>query len=424
MSDLDARLPAATQALRSQLSLSIWEPTTRSTYNSETNKYVYFCKTFDRSFSEPTQADIISYACWLATVGAYAARSHLGIGTPMAYSSVLQYVQHAGRLLKTLHQSDPLYIAPTESLQTHWCLMAIKRTLGDQKQRARPISAAEIEFAVKNVKGLPEYVAAFRFLVLLAWLGAFRLGQLLPTTEDRSNLVMLFSHITLDPSREFLIVLSIRSKSNVFRTKTRRIKLWASSNRWLCIVTAYRTLLDLRQSARQKLDVPLSALASGLGSFARFVAAVQTLLPAVADTPLQKGHFTGHSFRRGFTMAALNAGISLDRIMIHGDWSHEDSVLNCYAVGTVLPSVCIVPVRAHMQQSVLQSSARDTFFNGTPVPLTVFASRAPTSRHLVSDQELRASERGAEQPQLKKRAIFALGDFNTRVPYKSTSNNP
>jgi hypothetical protein len=41
----------------------------------------------------------------------------------------------------------------------------------------------------------------------------------------------------------------------------------------------------------------------------------------------------------------MAVGFTIREIMIHGDWSHPDSVINCYAVGGVPPSIAINDVR-------------------------------------------------------------------------------
>ena len=104
-----------------------------------------------------------------------------------------------------------------------------------------------------------------------------------------------------------------------------------------------------------------------LNTFERFVAAVQRLLPPKPATETEKGHVTGHSFRRGFTLEALRLGIPLERIMIHGDWSHEEPVLSAYAVGAVLPSVCIVPTEG-LRLDATQSAA-GVVFPQRPAPI-------------------------------------------------------
>ncbi len=85
--------------------------------------------------------------------------------------------------------------------------------------------------------------------------------------------------------------------------------------------------------------MPLYALHDRVATFDKFVNELQKLIPVRESTEYQKGHVTGHSFRRGFTKAALLAGFSLEQIMLHGDWSHPDSVLTAYAAGAVLPSI-------------------------------------------------------------------------------------
>lgn len=261
----------------------------------------------------------------------------------MATSSVQQYVGQVSRLLKELHEQDPSYINPAASLQSHWAVMAVKRKLGDERQRARPITLDEVRKACREVQGSSENQAAFRFILLLAWQGAFRLGQLLPSSDDQHQHCMEWEDIVVDG--DSLLVTARRSKTNLLRAKTRTIRVHAALESSLCIVRAYHTLQRLRASRIWLNKTKLANLCSTMDTFAKFVAQLQRSIPPKPDTPLEKGTISGHSCRRGFTKAALAAGIPLERIMIHGDWSHADSVLDSYAVGAVLPSVALLPTR-------------------------------------------------------------------------------
>lgn len=138
------------------------------------HKWIFFCETFERSSLEPSQADAIAYLAWLATHGAYADRESGPLGSPMAFSSIRGYIQQLGRFLVSNHGAR--YESPTSSLQMHWALMSVKRRLGDLKQRARAISMLEIIIILENVTGEPEFVNAFRFIVLLTYLGAYQIG--------------------------------------------------------------------------------------------------------------------------------------------------------------------------------------------------------------------------------------------------------
>jgi hypothetical protein len=305
-------------------------------------KWLYFCSRFERNSADPMQADLNAYICWLGTVGSWAQEKEDGIGTPMAYQSIKDYVDHVGRALRAIQRGPGLQPVVTESIQTHWALLSTKRLLGDAKQRARPITMEEIRLTCINVRGSGSFVMAFRVIVLAAWFGAFRLGQLLPHSNNKKLPTMRLSDLTpADGNAVYLT--SRRSKTNVFNARTRTIRVGGSTAKELCLGTALRELLNFRSQNNLPLEVALSQLDPGLATFEKLVKMMQTLISVREDTPLEKGRITGHSFRRGFTKAALLAGHSLQAIMVHGDWNHEESVLNSYAVGAVLPSISLAP---------------------------------------------------------------------------------
>jgi hypothetical protein len=306
------------------------------------NKWLYFSKEYERNSANPTQADVNAYICWMSTVGAWAQDHEDGIGTPMAYQSIKDYVDHLGRALRAIQKGPVAGPVVTESIQTHWALLSTKRLLGDAKQRARAVTMDEIRLACTNVRGSESFTLAFRVIVLLAWFGAFRLGQLLPHSNNKSVPTMRLSDL-VQTNDKAVYVTSHRSKTNVFNARTRTIRIGGSTVKELCLATALEQLLAFRKRHRLPTDVSLAELDTGLATFEKLVKAMQGLVRARDDSPLEKGRITGHSFRRGFTKAALLAGYSLQAIMVHGDWNHVESVLNSYAVGAVLPSISLAP---------------------------------------------------------------------------------
>ncbi len=72
-------------------------------------------------------------------------------------------------------------------------------------------------------------------------------------------------------------------------------------------------------------------------SLNRFLVILNNVVPAVEPTPLVKGHFTGHSFRRGHAQAAIAHGVDLDDLMLFGNWKAAPSVKN-YSAGAVKAS--------------------------------------------------------------------------------------
>jgi hypothetical protein len=339
---LDSRLPPVTRDRLSTLSLTIWEPATSKAYASMLSKWLFFCKKFERSSATPRQADINAYICWLGTVGSWAQDRPDGIGVPMAYQSIKDYVDFVGRALRATQPGPGLQPVVTESLQTHWALLSTKRLLGDSKQRARPITMDEILTACRNVRGSESFVLAFRVIVLTGWFGAFRLGQLLPHNNNKALPTTALSDLVLGADKA-VFVTSRRSKTNVFNARMRTIRIGGSSVPLLCLGTAPGELLAFRRRRNLSPNVRLCDLDVGLATFEKLVKVMQMLIKPKEDTALEKGRITGHSFRRGFTKAALLAGYSLQAIMVHGDWNHEESVLNFYAVGAVLPSISLAP---------------------------------------------------------------------------------
>jgi hypothetical protein len=348
---LDDLLPPATRTRLSGLSQSIWEPPTSSKYNSMHDKWLYFCQKFERSSSNPTQADINAYVAWLGTAGSWASKRD-GEGDPMRFESVRKYVEYVGRALRELHKAEKVV---TDSMQTHWALQATKRLLGDTKQRARPITLAELRTACENIQGPEGLILAFRVIALTAWFGAMRLGQLLPTSAHQTAGTMLLSDLDFSEDGQAVLVSSSRSKTNVFRAKLRKVAISACDvDPRLCLKTALAQLLSFRRARGLPTNVPLSLLHAGVATFEKFVGLLQGLIPGKSATKFEKGHVTGHSFRRGFTKAALLAGFSIEQIMLHGDWSHPDSVTSSYAAGAVLPSI---PMARHVGPLLTGSAA-------------------------------------------------------------------
>lgn len=342
------------------------------------DKWLYFCRKYGVSSTDPTQADVNVYISWLASVGSWAEKRD-GAGEAMKFASIQKYVQYVGRALRTLHKTDSTVI---ESLQTHWALQATKRLLGETKQRARPITLEELKSACASVEGPLEFVLAFRVIALTAWFAALRLGQVLPTSEAHRVHTMTLADLQLSEDGQAVIVSYDRSKTDVFRGKLRKIAISACiSDKRLCLRTALIELLDYRRRQGLPLDAPLWGLHKDLASFNKFVDVMQSLIPARESTPFEKGHVTGHSFRRGFTKAALLAGFSIDQIMLHGDWSHPDSVTNSYASGTVLPSV---PMARHVQRIMTGASSfvapgGNRVAAAAPSPTTVTQGHCPAT---------------------------------------------
>lgn len=358
-------------------------------------KWITFCREFGISSVNPNTGAVIAYAAWLATAGAWAEQKPNLIGTGMTFSSTKQYVEHVARALAAFHARDPAYANPAQSVELHWAMLAIKRKLGNAKQRARTVSLEELRTATATASGPALFRASFRFIALLAWLGAFRLGQLLPNGPAMRATTTQLDHLRLDTDKRSLLVEVHRSKTNLFKERFRIIRIMGSSDPHLCIVRAYSDLTAALAGRRPKF---LADLDPNLDSFAKFVQTLQRLIPARADSPHEKGTVSGHSPRRSFTKIAMERGVPLQSIMVFGDWAHEDSVLNSYAVGAILPSIAIAPAPADnlgFPESVIAATVSLASASGsgqTPHAVQA-AAAAATTRDQLTDRA-RAAMKG------------------------------
>ncbi len=215
---------------------------------------------------------------------------------------------------------------------------AVARTLNSTKQRARPIQPDELCLLAKKLPfAYPPPVAKLvMFVALLTFWGCLRLGTCL-LKEGSLLEVVTWEDVWFDGVNLFV---------TIFRDKTvrefddgHRIILKAiPSHPWLCPVQAY--LAYARECMQLSLNAtaPVAQYAAGVSlSFDEFLDILNALLPGRKATASCKGHFTGHSFRRGHAQAAIKCGIEVQDLMLFGNWKSAPSVRN-YTAGAFVAS--------------------------------------------------------------------------------------
>lgn len=248
----------------------------------------------------------------------------------MAYSTVEQYVFCVFDALEDVEQGRGA--ALRNARPTHLLLMAAKRHLGNGRTRARVLTLEEIQHLATMEMEPHDARDAFRLVLLIAFLGGFRLGSLLPTGGEPHPGLMRLSSLSV--TTDGLVVATNYSKVNQYGETPRRICLSRSPDGALCPVKAY-----LNVCKTQRPDCALWELHNNVRSFSAFIAVCQRAISAKPGVAGQKADITGHSFRRSFVHHSLNEGFSLADIMVHGDWSDTKSLVTSYAAGAVLPSV-------------------------------------------------------------------------------------
>jgi len=251
----------------------------------------------------------------------------------MKYDSVKSYVHHVGRLIKR-DLGDVIVV--TDSAQTVLALLAAKRRLGDAKCKARPITIEEVRAIVRRYPHDP----LIGLIAIIAFWCGMRMGQLLPTLAQPNASTLLLSDIM--PNLDAVVVASCRSKTNLFGERKHTVRIVNGEDPEVCLAYALRRVratLSLAQLADPKLRLADARPRGGTLFFSTFLYLANAAVPRQPATKFVKGHLTGHSWRRGFVHAALEAGFTIEQIMIHGDWKHSDAVLSFYAVGSAVPSI-------------------------------------------------------------------------------------
>jgi len=293
------------------------------------------------SSSYPRQEDISSFILFMGAGGKYS-KDCFG-GTPLKYSTLKKYIGQVCDMLNDVESGRG--VALRRSRQTILLLAALKRRLGNDRVRARVLTVDEIRLLATAAVGDSLASLVFRFVVLVSFFGGFRLGAAMPADEPHEGMLGLDSFRLSD--RGSLIVCTNFSKTNQHKERRRMIELEASpQDPSLDVVGAYLDLLAAAQDAGIAPDALLCEISPRVSSFADFVALCQMVLPSKVAVVGEKPHVTGHSWRRSFVHHALEAGFDLADIMVHGDWSHTESLVESYAVGAVLPSVKLASVLA------------------------------------------------------------------------------
>jgi hypothetical protein len=270
------------------------------------------------------------FGTWLATV------AKRGDG-PFKKSSFQQYMRHIATLFEADFPPPALNVA--RSPRSIRFIAAVSRSLESTKQRARPIQIADLYLFCSRLPAYYSPVVAklARVIALITFWGCLRLGTLLQ--DQTSTLrVVTWRDFYFDGQRLFVSI--FRDKTVKNRDDCHRIVLEPLSDNYaICPVRAFTSYAAECRSLCLSLDDPFAKFSCNHPplSFDRFLVMLNNLVPAMAATSAVKGHFTGHSFRRGHAQAAISVGIEVDDLMLFGNWRSVPSVVN-YTAGAVKAS--------------------------------------------------------------------------------------
>lgn len=215
------------------------------------------------------------------------------------------------------------------------------RILGSAKQKSR---VAKLEDLRKLVRGLgeDEKEACIRLLILLAFWGALRMGNVAVADGAKEDDVVSLKDCTLEGSR--LIVKLRHTKTIQCRDRLHVVGLAKVDHEpELCPVRAFEKLTALRSglTAVRKLG-PIARYGpykDDVWTYTKVVRWMQGRVDPVEETELEKGHLTGHSFRRGFMVLGLSLNVDLNSLRMHGDWKQLNTLVDYTRGAAVLVDV-------------------------------------------------------------------------------------
>ena len=266
--------------------------TSNSTRNSQWKHYFNFCTFYDQV---PVPASLDTVLLYLA----YMASS-------FKYVSIINYLS----ALWVLHKISGLPPLDPKTFEIHMTLRGIRRTLGDTKSQAPPVSVAELLMIYAHLDMGSVEDLAFWCAVILCIRGLLRKSNVV-----EESFALLAHDVEFYPWG--VLVKVNRSKTISFKERVLEIPFSTIKGSPFCI---RHHLLEL--FAKVGHD-PSSQLISYI-SRARLVRGTykwfNTKLLALS-TRLGFLSFTTQSLRRGGASAMADAGFSLLEIKNLGDWS-------------------------------------------------------------------------------------------------------
>ena len=160
--------------------------------------------------------------------------------------------------------------------------------------------------------------ATFWCLFVLAFFLLFRKSNLVPDSVSKFDPSKQLTRGNIVGKHNMLLVYVTWSKTIQFKQRQLVIPLVALLGSLLCPVSAYKHMIKLTQAGPQ--DPAFCTVKKVPITYPQFN---QKLKKIVKGLGLNPTNFSTHSFRRGGTSFAFQAGVPRDLIKVMGDWKSE-----------------------------------------------------------------------------------------------------
>jgi hypothetical protein len=231
---------------------------------------------------------------------------------------------------------------PCDHTMVKRLLKGVASELGREVKKARPMTLDDLDRICAKFSD-PDRVwdCAIVFLSLLCFWACLRLGNVIPkklSERSAQNLIRFQDISRVDQALHLRIG---RSKTNFSGAKDPHLLVLTDPR----LLQAFENLRRVLNPAPSDLLARYSAKKSHSFTRGRFVDLINSALEV---------RVSGHSFRRGYVIAAMEAGIPMEIIMLMGDWKDVRSVLS-YARGAT-PNLSVA-TQVNQAINLMQSSS-------------------------------------------------------------------
>ena len=265
---------------------------TKTARTSQWRIYLRFCDEFDRQSLPASMETILLYLAYLAE--------------SRSYVTIINYLS----AVWSLHKLSGVPHLDPSSFEIQMTLKGIKRTLGDERCQARPITVHELKLVFSTLDMSNSEDVAFWLALLICFRGLLRKSNVV-----EQDLALLYSDVDLT---SWGLLIKLRRTKTITCKERVLVIPFVSIASVFCVRKSFLLLSSM---------VRYPSLDSQLVSYMRkgtWVRATYSWLRdklAGISRTLGLSHVTSHSLRRGGATALADADFTLLQIKDMGDWS-------------------------------------------------------------------------------------------------------
>jgi hypothetical protein len=228
-------------------------------------------------------------------------------------ASFAKYCGHMARVFREARDGEPDIARLGKGPALTKLLRAAARLEPTVGLQARPVEVEELEVLIRELEKLLEAGfrrAALKFLWLAAFWGGYRLGDLVPGADARETQGQLASVTTWRSGTDGTIHITVRFTKTQRDARGRTTRVSGDNDENMGILSVARAWRELEDEARCS-----GKRAADWWKEWKFRDVVDMLKSisskwGESERPGVRATLTGHSFRRGLVIAALEAGLT------------------------------------------------------------------------------------------------------------------